>query len=297
MLTDPMAIRAGLVLFASIAAFGLGWFAIRHLRRNLAPGIESLSQAPLPAEGLPGHAYQAVIQQLKQQKQELSAQRLSERRKAKASDALSSTILSNLSCGVLFFNTSGLVRQANSAARKLLGFASPVGLHAADVFLTATLRPENNSSRWDSGSGSNSGPGSPSSVGQALAPALAGKSAVRGLVLNYFPREGESLVLEVAASPVLAEDASLMGTTVVLTDKTDIERIRHDQRLSEEVSSELALGLRNAQARIAEYAQQLARSRDPELRELAESIAGEAAQLDRTIGSFMGKARAATTSS
>ncbi len=297
LLTDPMAIRAGLVLFASIAAFGLGWFAIRHLRRNLAPGIESLSQAPLPAEGLPVHAYQAVIQQLKQQKQELSAQRLSERRKAKASDALSSTILSNLSCGVLFFNTSGLVRQANSAARKLLGFASPVGLHAADVFLTATLRPENNSSRWDSGSGSNSGPGSPSSVGQALAPALAGKSAVRGLVLNYFPREGESLVLEVAASPVLAEDASLMGTTVVLTDKTDIERIRHDQRLSEEVSSELALGLRNSQARIAEYAQQLARSREPELRELAESIAGEAAQLDRTIGSFMAKARAATTSS
>ncbi len=301
LLTDPMAIRAGLVLFASIAAFGLGWFAIRHLRRNLAPGIESLSQAPLPAEGLPVHAYQAVIQQLKQQKQELSAQRLSERRKAKASDALSSTILSNLSCGVLFFNTSGLVRQANSAARKLLGFASPVGLHAADVFLTATLRPENNSSRSDSGSdsgsGSNSGPGSPSSVGQALAPALAGKSAVRGLVLNYFPREGESLVLEVAASPVLAEDASLMGTTVVLTDKTDIERIRHDQRLSEEVSSELALGLRNSQARIAEYAQQLARSREPELRELAESIAGEAAQLDRTIGSFMAKARAATTSS
>ncbi len=211
-LTDPMALRAGLLLFAAVAAFGLGWFVIRRLRKTLAPGLESLTQAPLAAEGLPVHAYQAVIQQLKQQKHELSAQHLSERRKAKASDALSSTILSNLSCGVLFFNTTGLVRQANAAARKMLGFASPVGLHAADLFLTATLRPENDKP--------NSGPGSASNVGQALAPALAGKSAVRGLLLNYFPREGESRVLELTASPVLAEDASLMGTTLVLTDKT-----------------------------------------------------------------------------
>ncbi|MFZ0796445.1 MAG: hypothetical protein WAM98_01550, partial [Terriglobales bacterium] len=210
----------------------------------------------------------------------------------------SSTILSNLPCGVLFFNTSGLVRQANSAARKLLGFASPVGLHAADLFRSATLRPESHSSQ----SGSNSGSGSPSSVGQALAPALMGKSAVRGLVLNYFPRDkeshGKSRVLEVTASPVLAEDASLMGTTLVLTDKTDIERIRHDQKQREEVSSELAFGLRDSLTTIAGYAQQLTRSRDPErARQLAEGIAGEAAQLDRTIGSFLGGARAATTSS
>jgi len=291
---NPMVLRMGLLLFAALAAFGLSLFVIRRLRKNLVPEAESLNYAPLAAEGLPVHAYHAVIQQLKQQKHELTTQRLSERRKAKASDTLSSTILSNLSCGVLFLNTSGLVRQANSAARKLLGFASPVGLHVADLFRTATLRPENHSSS----SGSNSGSGSESSVEQALAPALAGKAAVRGLVLNYFARDGESHVLEVAASPVLAEDASLMGTTLVLTDKTDIERIRHDQKMHQEISSELALGLRNSLTTIAGYAQQLACSQDPELaHQLADSIAHEAAQLDRTIGSFLGGARVATTSS
>jgi PAS domain-containing protein len=285
---NPMVLRMGLLLFAALAAFGLSLFVIRRLRKNLVPEAESLNYAPLAAEGLPVHAYHAVIQQLKQQKHELTTQRLSERRKAKASDTLSSTILSNLSCGVLFLNTSGLVRQANSAARKLLGFASPVGLQAADLFRTATLRPENNGS----------GAGSESSVEQALAPALAGKAAVRGLVLNYFARDGESHVLEVAASPVLAEDASLMGTTLVLTDKTDIERIRHDQKVHQEISSELALGLRNSLTTIAGYAQQLACSQDPELaHQLADSIAHEAAQLDRTIGSFLGGARVATTSS
>jgi PAS domain-containing protein len=281
-----MALRMGLLLFVAIAAFGLGLFTIRLLRKNLVSESESLNSSPLAAEGLPVHAYHAVIQQLKQQKHELAAQQLSDRRKAKASDTLSSTILSNLSCGVLFFNTSGLVRQANAAARKLLGFASPVGLDVADLFRTATLRPENNSS--DSGS----------SVEQALAPALAGKSAVRGLVVNYFSRDGESHVLEVTASPVLAEDASLMGTTLVLTDKTDIERIRHDQRMHQEVSSELALGLRDSLTTIAGYAQQLACSRDSELaRQLADGIAQEAANLDRTIGSFLGGTQAASTSS
>lgn len=292
-LLNPMILRMGLLLFSALAAFGLGLFVIRRLRKNLVAEPESLNYAPLAAEGLPVHAYHAVIQQLKQQKHELTAQQLAERRKAKASDTLSSTILSNLSCGVLFLNTSGLVRQANAAARKILGFASPVGLDASDLFRTATLRPDNDISS----SGSSSDSGSAASVEQALAPALAGKSAVRGLVVNYFARDGESHVLEVTASPVLAEDASLMGTTLVLTDKTDIERIRHDQKVHQEISSELALGLRHSLTTIAGYAQQLACSRDAELaRHLADGIAHEAAQLDRTIGSFLGGARVASTS-
>jgi PAS domain-containing protein len=285
-----MVLRMAALLFAAFAAFGLGLFIIRRLRKNLVAETDEINQAPLAAEGLPVHAYHAVIQQLKQQKHELSSQQLAERRKAKASDTLSSTILSNLSCGVLFLNTSGLVRQTNAAARKLLGFASPVGLHCSDLFRTARLRPENNVLT------SASTP--ETSIEQALAPALAGTSAVRGLLLNYVTRDGENHVIELTASPVLAEDASLMGTTIVLTDKTDIERIRHEQKMRQEISSELALGLRDSLTTIAGYAQQLACSRDTDLaRQLADSIAQEAAQLDRTIGSFLGGARAATSSS
>lgn len=290
LLMNPMVLRMGLLMFVGIVAFGLGLFAIRRLRMSLVEQPDTLNPAPMAAEGLPVHAYHAVIQQLKQQKHELTTQQLSDRRKAKASDTLSTTILSNLSCGVLFFNTSGLVRQVNPAARTLLEFASPVGMNAADLFSTATLRPENNASA--------SGLALDATVEQALAPALSGKSVVRGLLLNYFTRNGESRVLEVTASPVLAENASLMGTTLVVTDKTDIERIRHDQKMHQETSSELALGLRDSLTTISGYAQQLACSRDPELaHQLADSIAHEAVQLDRTIGGFLGGARAATTSS
>lgn len=286
LLVNPVVLRMALLLFASLAAFGLGLFLIRRLRHTLVTESELPNNAPLSAEGLPVHAYHAVIQQLKQQKHELATQQLSDRRKAKASDTLSTTILSNLPCGVLFLNTSGLVRQVNPAARKLLGFASPVGLHAADLFRTAMLRPEKAGSIPEA------------SVEQALAPALTGKSDVRGLVLNYITRDGENHVLEVTASPVMAEDASLMGTTLVVTDKTDIERIRHDRKLHQEISSDLALGLRTSLTMIAGYARQLSCSHDPELaHQLADNIAQEAAQLDRTIGSFLGGATAATTSS
>jgi PAS domain-containing protein len=265
-----------------MTAFGLGLFLMRQLRKNLVSEADSMQFVPLAAEGLPIHAYHSVIQQLKQQKHELEAQHLAERRKAKASDMLSSTILANLSCGVLFLNNSGLVRQANSVARELLGFASPIGLHSSDLFRNATVRSESNISPSDA------------TVEQALAPALEGKSAVRGLVLNYCTRDGENHVLEMTGSPVIGEDTSLMGTTLVLTDKTDIERIRHDQRLHREVSSELASGLRNSLTTIAGRAQQLARSRDPEMaRQLADGIAQEAAQLDRTIGTFLGGPEAA----
>ncbi len=279
-----MVLRLGMLLLITIAAFVVGAIAIRRTRKSLVAETDSFAQSPLAAEGLPIHSYHAVIQQLKQQKHELTALQLAARRKAKASDTVSATVLANLSCGVLFFNASGLVRQANSMARQLLGFASPVGMRASELFRTATLRES-------SAEGA-------SNVEQAVAPAVRGESVVSGLVLDYIDPEGIRRVLDLTVSPVLAEDASIMGTTFVLTDRTEISRIRHDQEMQKEVSAEMALGLRSSLATIAGYAQQLAHSRDAGLaRQLADDIAKEAAQLDRTIGSFLAGAKAATTSS
>jgi len=286
LLLIPMVLRLGMLLLITIAAFVVGAIAIRRTRKSLVGETDSFAQSPLAAEGLPIHSYHAVIQQLKQQKHELTALQLAARRKAKASDTLSATVLANLSCGVLFFNASGLVRQANSMARQLLGFASPVGMRASELFRTATLTLRENSAEGAS------------SVEQAVAPAVRGESVVSGLVLDYIDPEGIRRVLDLTVSPVLAEDASIMGTTFVLTDRTEISRIRHDQEMQKEVSAEMALGLRSSLATIAGYAQQLAHSRDAGLaRQLADDIAKEAAQLDRTIGSFLAGAKAATTSS
>jgi PAS domain-containing protein len=280
LLLNPMFLRMGALLVLALAAFVLGAFAIHRLRKNLV--TEAQIQTPMPSDGLPVHAYHAVIQQLKQQKHELTAQQLADRRRAKTSDTLSATVLANLSCGVLFFNPSGLVRQANTAARQLLGFAAPVGMNVVELFRFATIRPET------SVAGS-------TSIAEALAPALSGQSAVRGLIMDYATPEGGALVLELTASPVLAEDASVLGTSFLITDKTEIEWMRREGQMHQEISSEMALGLRNSLATIAGYAQQLAQSRDPELtRQLADDIADEAARLDRTTVCFLAGAKSAT---
>jgi len=285
LLLNPTMLRMGVLLLIGIAAFVLGAFTIRRMRKSLADEADFSGPPPIAPDGLPVHSYHAVIQQLKQQKHELTALQQAERRKAKASDTLSATVLANLSCGVLFLNASGLVRQANPAARKLLGFASPVGMSVSDLFHTVRLETP----------GSHKGSGE---LEQALAPALKGEAVVRGLVLGYATPEGSQRVLELTVSPVLAEDASLMGTTFVLNDQTEIARIRRDEQARQEISAEMALGLRTSLTTIAGYAQQLAHSRDAELaRQLASDIAQEAAQLDRTIGSFLVGAKAATSSS
>jgi nitrogen-specific signal transduction histidine kinase len=281
MLMNPMVLRLIMLMLVAAAAFVVGAVAIHRLRKSMVTDTESFSQSPLAPEGLPIHSYHAVIQQLKQQKHELTAAQQADRRKAKASDTLSATVLANLSCGVLFFNASGLVRQANPTARQLLGFASPVGMRANELFRTATFTDN-----------------SAATIDEAIAPAVQGESVVRGVVLDYVSPDGTQRVLDLTVSPVLAEDASLMGTTFVLTDRTEIARIRHDQEAQKELSAEMALGLRSSLTTIAGYAQQLASSRDAELaRQLADDIARESAQLDRTIGRFLAGAKAATTSS
>jgi PAS domain-containing protein len=281
-LLNPMVMRLGMLLLVAIVAFVLGAIAIRRMRTSMVTETASFSQSPMSADGLPIHSYHAVIQQLKQQKHELTALQQADRRKAKASDTLSATVLANLSCGVMFFNASGLVRQANSMARQLLGFASPIGMRANELFRNATL--------LDSRA---------TTIDEALAPAVTGESVVRGLVLNYTSPDGTRRVLDLTVSPVLGEDASLMGTTFVLTDRTEIARIRQDQVMRQEVSAEMALELRGSLTTIAGFAQQLAHTRDNEMaRQIADDIASEAAQLDRKIGSFLsGSSKAASTSS
>jgi nitrogen-specific signal transduction histidine kinase len=158
---------------------------------------------------------------------------------------------------------------------------------AADLFRTATLLPTNDGSPQKGGS-----------VSDALAPALSGEAVIRGLSFEYVMPGGERRVLELMVSPVTADDASMLGATVALTDKTELARLRQDQDAAREIAAEMALGLRNSLTAIAGYAQQLARSRDSELsRQLADDIAHETAQLDRTVGSFLAGARSAAAGS
>ena len=140
LLTSPLFLRVAVVLVAGGFSFAIGTILIRRMRRNLL--AETLPEdTPASLETLPLFTYQAVIQELKLQKYVLQYIQSSERRRAKTSVNISAAVLAHLPVGVLFITPSGLVRQANHAARQILGFASPVGMSVADIFRDAHTVP------------------------------------------------------------------------------------------------------------------------------------------------------------
>ena len=267
-LGNPVVLRMLALLFVALLAFFAGRLAIRRLRASLSE--EALPSAPVAtAESFPLQTYNAVIQQLKQQKHELESEQQAERRRSKTSENISAAVLSNLPCGVLFFTPNGLLRQSNAAARRILGVASPTGMSIEDVFRNATT------SKTDS-------------LSEQLQASARAKSAPRLMEARYVSPSAEEKALEITAAPVSAPDGELLGMACLINDKTDVAQMRRQQEEYGEISAEMALALRNSLATISGYAQQLAASRDPDLaRNLAADVAAEAAHLDRTIGSFL----------
>jgi len=270
LLTNPIFLRMAAVFFTAVFAFVVALLVMRRLRKGLIDEDFSLD-TPRESESLPLHTYHAVIQQLKQQKHELQSLQQSERRRAKTSESISAAVLSNLPCGVVFFTANGLVRQANGSAKHILGFASLVGMSAAELFRDADLL---GSSR--------------TKLAEAVQAALQEKSPYRRLEGEYVTPRGEERELEITVSSLHGPGGEALGAACLINDRTEFLEIRRQQELRGEMSAEMALELRTSLTTISGYAQQFAASRDPELaRQLASDIAAEAAHLDRTIGGFL----------
>ncbi len=277
LLTNPLFLKMVLVLLASGFAFITAAFLMRRVRRALAEQ-DAIPAVAATAEQLPMHAYHAVIQQLKQQKHELAVLREEEQRRARSSENISATVLSNLSCGVLFFGPNGLVRQANQAAKTILGIASPIGMDAEAIFRQTILTDAPYNSFSD--------------VPATIAAVLRQGKLLPCVEAEHLTPAGENRLIEVMASRVLSPDGSVLGMTCLINNRTEIADIRRQIDLRGELSAEMALALRTSLITISGYAQQLAQNRDPELaQQLAADIAAEAKHLDQTIGGFLAESK------
>jgi len=305
LLTNPIVLRMALVFVAGSFAFVVGLLLMKRMRRSISDeGSFSDASASSASESFPLHTYHAVIQQLKQQKHELQSLQVAERRRARTSENISAAVLANLSSGVLFFTPNGLVRQANASAKQILGFASPTGMSAAEIFREAELISSSQTTYTN--------------LAEAVNAGLREKTRFQRLEARYRTPAGEERALDITISPVHAPDSeapgaagpgmagqgvaglgvACLGVACLINDRTEVTEIRRQEELRGELSAEMALGLRNSLTTIAGYAQQLAASREPELaRQLASDIAVEAAHLDRTIGGFLAGAKGARAGS
>ena len=283
LLANPLVLRAAIAFFAAGGAFVFAIWLMRALRRNIAAEADLDSGAAPKLEALPLHLYNTVIQQLKQQKHELQLQNQAEQRRARTTENFSQAVLSNLSSGVLVFGPNGLVKQANPSAKQILGFHSPSGMSAEDIFRSAAVRSPDASAPGPARTRD-----SAEKLSEEIHAVLREGSKCRQIEADYTTPAGQKLRIAVTVSPVPASDGSLLGVACLINDRSEFERIRDQQQLQGEISAEMALDLRTSLTTIAGYAQQLARSCDPELApQLAADIATEAARLDRHIGGFL----------
>ncbi|HZQ93726.1 MAG TPA: PAS domain-containing protein [Candidatus Sulfotelmatobacter sp.] len=279
-MANPALLRAMVVLFCSVFAFLSGLIAIRFLRNQIAEESEIKEEAPHSMDALPMHLYNTVIQQLKQQKHEILAQLQADQQRAKTSEALSHAVLSNLPCGVLVLGANGLVKTFNPAAKVILGFASMVGMSAQDIFRGAVARkerPDGNPAAQD-----------PVAVADEIHAVLHEGSQRRELESEYQAPGGEKRFLAMTISPLPGADGALLGVACLINDLSQLEAMRKQQELRDEMSAEMALKLRSSLRTITGYAQQMLASGDSEgAAQLADDIGHEAAQIDQSVGGFL----------
>jgi PAS domain S-box-containing protein len=278
LLLSPIIWRMGLGLVAATAAFLGGSTIIRRMRRNIVEE-STIGQEATAIDSLPLHTYNAVIQQLKQQKYELQHLQQEERRRAKTTENISAAVLSNLSSGVMFFAPNGLVRQANTSAKRILGFGSPVGMSAEEIFRDAKLESPG---------------GEPEELAREIQKNLHDKTPINRIEALYLTPAGERRTLDITVTAVYDPAGNVLGAACLINDETELSRIRSHQQLRGEISAEMALELRSSLNTISGYARQLADSGDEDTaRRVAADIVTEAAHLDHTIGGFLAGAKTA----
>lgn len=269
LLANPLFMRMALGFVLASGAFVAGIVLLRMLKRQILED-EDLTDTPGKENTL--YPYSVVIQQLKQQKFELQTENKTQQRRAKTSEQITSAVLANLPCGVLFLAPNGLVKQANAAARKILGFASPLGMGADELFRDAEAF-------FDSG---------PS---QRVAGVF--KTALRGQIpppfeAHYRDASGADRTLGFTLIALNSASGEALGLASLVTDQSATAHSRREEVLQREIAAEMALELRNSLATIRHSVEQIGASNNqPETAHLARDISSETERLERLVGGFL----------
>ena len=256
------------VFVSAMAAFVLAVVMVRLLRRRI---VEQEGRTDSWGKESNPFPYSAVIQELKQQKFSLENEQQIERRRAKLCEQITGAVIAKLPCGIMFFSSHGLVRQANSAARQILGLASPLGMKIEQLFGEAQAVT-------DSGT---------YAVQEVFHSALHGEPLTSDFEISYRTPAGQSRVLNVALIPLRSAQAEELGVASVMRDETGLAELRKAEILRRERSAELALDLRTSLGTIRSYVEQMCAAGDQSTKNLVNIVRSEAERLEKVVGGFL----------
>jgi PAS domain S-box-containing protein len=270
LLANPLFIRMAFGVGLATGAFFLAVVAMRLLRRHLIE--DEPASNDLEKDGAL-YPFSAVIQQLKQQKFALQHEQQEQQRKAKNTEHVTAAVIASLPCGVFFIGANGLVRQANTAAKQILGFASPVGMSAEEIFRDARSVAEVGT--WLKAS-------------DLIKNALRGQTHSSDVEFLYETPSGTACSLKLITVPLRTSTGDSLGIAAIISDESAMARQRRAELLRSETSAEMALELHTSLAIIRECASQISRTKDQDFaRNLAKDIAVEAEHLSSSVGGFL----------
>lgn len=283
-LHNPFILKIALTAILCFSMFLLAVFFMRRLRH----GIQSEAETGRLSDGAAGFSlatYHGLAQQLGEQAKEL--QRLRGQHQAETATAayINDAVLATLTCGVLFFDRMGLLRQANRSAKSLLGYSSPFSLHIRDLFRGVSRV------RWQE-TGEEAHSSAP--LVQAMQETLSSGAAFPRVRIDYRTPGGQKRVLGVSASAVRGKSNQVIGVSCVIDDLTEVAELSQEVHRSENLASlgEISAGLvhdfKKSLATVRGHSQALLRERpDPATRRYAQKIVDELDSLARIVDEFL----------
>lgn len=252
-----IALLSGFVGTLLSLGFGILW-----MHKRLHAPVEFL--ANMDFTPVPLSALQDSMLRLKAQEKELQQLRRDADRRDDDNLRITQDLLGHLPSGVIFFDKQGRVQQANPAARSALGFASPVGLRASELFRNAQVKGEKGEVLG--------------LARELILHSLRSGATLRRKDLDYQTPTGEPRPLGLTFSP-MQRNGEITGLLCLLTDLTEVRALEDElgRRRSMASLGEMAAGIahefKNALATISGYAQMICvGERDPELQAHAHKI-------------------------
>jgi signal transduction histidine kinase len=265
------------------------WF-VRQLRKSLLDeGSIGERAAASTSTDFTLAAYQGVIQKFKEQEREIARLRDQERQRAAASEKINTAVLSQLSSGVVLMNPLGLVQQANPAARKIFGYASPLAFHARDLFkgVSSVVVPPSTEPLEG-----------PDALLAQLKRCMSTGEPAQRLEAAYVTPQGEKRVLGISFSSVRDPEGNATAAACLVSDLSEIAELSRQVRLRENLASlgEMSAGIahefKNSLATISGYAQMLCKESDTAtVHNFAGRIAEETSNLTRVVTDFLNFAK------
>lgn len=262
---------AAFVLVYSFIRTGMGF--LRDKKQNIVRPITNTSTTENYPKQDKAHfvmdTFQSVVHQLKEKEQALDHLRTAAEEKVRDIESYNENILRSVSSGVITFNPDGVITTFNTAAEKILGFHPDqvVGQSCESVF----------------------GPDHP--VFHLLNLAIQSEKSTARQEFEIHRSDHQKIWVGVSTSLLRDQKDTLIGTTFVFSDLTEIRRLHQQielkKRLSElgEMSAGIAHEFRNNMGTIVGFAKLLSKQvekQDPK-QKMIEAIILELRDMDQLI--------------